>query len=122
MGTFGQPVERDGVEDGVERRVGVCPVEELFADPVVVNWFLSHWLEREREAYQASKARGFELNTNPMVLGLVACSIAYAVPVAFQSCHRLRPAFSVAESSPLVSTGSETPQKLRWTPLNLVSV
>lgn len=64
------------------------------------------------ETYQASNASGFELSTKPMVLGLVACSIAYAVPVASHSFQRVMPSRSMAESSPLGFSGSAMPQKL----------
>ena len=34
-----------------------------------------------------------------MVLGFVACSMAYAVPVAFQASQRLSPSFSISDSA-----------------------
>ena len=57
-----------------------------------------------RVAYHASRARGLEFKMKPIVLGLVACSIAYAVPDSFQSAHLLRPAFSTSDSSSLTLT------------------
>ena len=49
--------------------------------------------------YHDSNARGLLLKTKPIVLGFVACSRAYADPVAFQAFQRLSPSCSTSVSA-----------------------
>ena len=49
--------------------------------------------------YHDSSAKGLLLRTKPIVLGFVACSRAYATPVAFQTSQRLSPSCSISDSA-----------------------
>lgn len=96
---------------------GSTSVQSKNFSPILQNIRIAEKLSGTA-THHARRATGFELNTKPMVLGLVACSIAYAVPVAFHFTQRSTPSCSILEISPGTSfIGSETPQKLRWTPV-----
>ena len=95
-------------KDGVGRLT--CRYDHRFVDVHLVSQYSvvnsrmvcsagsSSVQSRNFSPIHASRASGLERNTKPMVAGLVACSMAYAVPVAFHSSRRTRPSFSAEES------------------------
>lgn len=66
------------------------------------------------KTYHDKSARGLLLSANPIVLGFVACSSAYAVSVAFQDSRRLTPSCSIRDNfvSSVAEAGRFMAQKL----------
>lgn len=116
MRTSGEPIEATSFQYGIQRRSLVCPIQELLANPASVLAFRAA-LHVEHTTSHAKSAKGLLLKTNPIVLGRVPCSRAYADPDAFQISPRLTPSCSTEDKdeSSFAEAGRPIGQKFRCT-------
>ena len=112
---FRQPIQRDRFQYSLQGWIIVRPLKELFADPISQNLRVSLLARRTHHPSpcHTNRANRVLLRTWPIVLGLVACSNAYALSVLANSLALSTPlrSFSV-NSADFVSSGSTIRQKL----------